>query len=204
MRRKAELGMPLSSGVESFRPSPSSPRLRAGRCAAAIAALFLLLGTDTMAATEGFQIDIDEGTVNVVVEAGPMAEPYELSYAPQGSCVPEVMITTSGSSVSAHHTKNCHGTGRNEGTIFTLKLSAANAYDLKLKAGRVNISGALGENGLNHFNGAVSVGGIKSQRPDLNVAISRHLVVGATASFGNADDSKELNATVTYGQINIL
>lgn len=170
-----------------------------------LAALLMLSGVPSMAHAEPFRISIDQGTVNVVVAAATMTVPYEISHAARGQCVPQVAITPEPDGVRIRHTRNCHGSGRDEGTVFTLTLSAAQAYDLHLKAGRINIDGGWGEGGFGTFEGRVSVGGIRSRRPGLDITIERRRLVGAVARYGHADaDGGGLTTTVSYGEINLL
>lgn len=180
------------------------PRLRVP-IVPTVAAILLMSTVPAIARAEPFRISIDEGTVNVVVDAAAMAKPYELSHMPQGHCLPEVEIVSVPDGVQVQHTRNCHGSGRNEGTVFTLKLSAMQDYDLRLKSGRVNITDNWGEGGFKAFDGRVSVGGINNRRPELDVTIERRRLLGASAHLGRTDAGDGgLKTTVTYGEINLL
>lgn len=147
-------------------------------------------------------IHIDAGGVTVELVDTPMERPFELRYQAQGTCQPEVAITTANNVTRATHTKSCHGTGKHQGTLFTLTMSSANSFELFLNAGGIELVGP----GLDHYrqlNLAAKVGGIANTRPGLDLDLRRKWLVGAAASAERASGCCTMLVNVNYGGIAI-
>jgi hypothetical protein len=157
--------------------------------------------TQVAAATPAQQIRIDAGAVNVELVDAPADAAPELTYRAQGSCQPEVTIVQNGEALEARHIKSCHGTGRGEGTIFTLRISSRSNFLLTLDAGGVRIRGDLDH--YRRLDFAVRVGGIKNFRRDVSLSQERHLLVGATALFERDGGESDMVVKLKYGGISL-
>ena len=157
--------------------------------------------TQVAAAPPTQQIRIDAGAVDVELVDGPADVAPELTYRPQGTCQPEVAIVRSGESLEARHIKSCHGAGREQGTIFTLKISSRSNFLLMLDAGGVRIRGDLEH--YRRLDFAVRVGGIKNFRRDVSLSQERRLLVGATALFERDGGESEMLVKLKYGGISL-
>lgn len=148
------------------------------------------------------QIQIDAGGVNVQLLDVPPDTPPELSYRAQGStCQPEVAITSEDGLLKARHIKSCHGRGENEGTVFTLKLSAQSSFALKLSAGGVQLSGELAH--YRNIDLAVKVGGIRNNRSDLALEQERVFLIGAKGWARRDSGEQSMNIELDYGGIRL-
>lgn len=146
-------------------------------------------------------IQIDAGGVEVELADTPADTPPALSYRAQGRCQPEVDIVRSGHSLQARHLRSCHGTGRNEGTIFTLTVSAHASFALALDAGGVSIRGDLGDYRRVDF--SVRVGGIRNYRRDLDLPQTRRMLVGASAMLERPGGDQTMQVRLKYGGISL-
>ncbi|CDG85920.1 hypothetical protein [Janthinobacterium agaricidamnosum] len=169
------------------------------------ALLTLALGASTAAAAAApsplQHIRIDAGGVDVELIDVPPDTPPELSYRAQGTCQPEVEITTVGEVLQARHLKSCHGKGDHEGTVFTLRLSAQSSFSLELGAGGVRISGGMAQ--YKRIDLAVKVGGIHNHRRDLALERRRPFLVGAAASLQRDTGEQAMQVALTYGGISL-
>lgn len=146
-------------------------------------------------------ISIDAGGVNLELTDEPANTPPQLSYRAQGTCQPEVAITTSNGVLQARHLKSCHGTGDHEGTVFLLRLPAQSTFTLALGAGGVRISGDL-----EHFRSIalkVKVGGIRNYRRDLVLDQRRPFLIGATATLERDSGQQSMVVDLNYGGISL-
>ncbi len=157
-----------------------------------------------------FEIHIDEGTVNVEFAELPSQQAYQLTLQAQGQCQPEIVVEEKKHSVSVTHTKNCHGNGYREGSIFSLKLPPNASHNLVLNAGTIKVSGAQLNQLCSTFSARVAVGGIRNEVALANVAVERKMVVGAQANYVNKPGegvfsaaTTELRLQVRYGEVRI-
>jgi hypothetical protein len=141
------------------------------------------LGTMTMSQAQDIEIRIDEGTVNVEFVELPPNQTYDLQLHAQGQCQPEIAIEEKHAMVNVTHTKNCHGNGYREGSIFSLKLSINASHRLSLNAGTINVSGRQLDQLCSQFSARVAVGGIRQDVALANLFVERKMVVGAQASY---------------------
>lgn len=168
-----------------------------------VASALLMLVTSVQAApTAPLAIQIDAGGIEVEFIDDPQAPPMQLRYQGQGSCQPEVTITTSGNTTRATHVASCHGKGKNQGTLFLLTVNGEQSLDLALNAGAVTVLPA----GLERYRQIdlnVAVGGIGKLGDDLHLVSERNWLLGAVASGARDSGCCMLAVKVRYGAIGV-
>lgn len=136
-----------------------------------------------MSHAQNIEIRIDEGTVNLEFVELPPNQTYDLTLQAQGQCQPEIAIEEKHAIINVTHTKNCHGNGDREGSIFSLKLSVNASHRLSLNAGTINVSGRQLDQLCSKFSARVVVGGIRQDVELAHLSVERKMVVGAQANY---------------------
>ncbi len=146
-------------------------------------------------------IDIDKGTVYLKIADDNSIDSHKITYRPQGTCVPEVSIVSKGKYSDLSHTEDCHGTGRNQGTIFDIELAPNQKHIITLTMGRILAPSISQSETIKHISADVTVGAI--QGGGKNTQVERTLLLGAkaTAHNPNLERGAELFITVELGTI---
>ena len=146
-------------------------------------------------------IDIDKGTVYLKISDDNSIDSHKITYRPQGTCVPEISIVKKRKYTDLSHTKDCHGTGINQGTIFDIELAPNKKHVITLSVGRIVVPSISQSETIKQISADVILGAI--QGGDKNTQIERTPLLGAeaTAHNPNLEQGTELFITVDLGAI---
>ncbi|MFD2177634.1 hypothetical protein [Veronia pacifica] len=147
-------------------------------------------------------VNIDKGTVVVKIAEHAMDEPHRISYRPQGKCVPDLAINTSGLHSEVEHKTSCFGKGRNEGTIITVEIDPKYSHSISLDLGEIYAPDIRHSTNFKKAFAQVDIGGIEGK--NTYSLVSRTFPLGAEGTLVNTQSTSASTLTllVETGSIN--